>query len=134
MFVVVDTGLPKSPAPVSGTVRTDHEVFTAQIPKHPVSGKIVPGGIEVQARQALGNLRQSIEAAGGTLADVVQVLVFLIDAADAPGMNKVYTEFFREPYPNRATVVVKELLQPGMRIEMLVQARLAGAREGGRGA
>lgn len=124
MFSVVDTGLPKSAAPVSGTVRAGREVFTTQIPKHPSTGQIVQGDIQVQTRQTLANLRQSIEAAGGTLKDVVQVLVFLVDAADAQGMNTVYSEFFSEPYPNRASVVVKELLSPGMRIELLAQARL----------
>jgi 2-iminobutanoate/2-iminopropanoate deaminase len=49
--------------------------------------------------------------------------VFLVDRADAPGMNAVYREFFtQQPYPVRATVVVKELLADGLRVEMLATA------------
>ena len=62
-------------------------------------------------------------AAGGALTNLVQVQVFLIDSADAPGMNRVYAEFFdTKPYPIRATVVVKELLAKGLRIEITATA------------
>lgn len=66
-------------------------------------------------------------AAGGTLADVVQVQVFLVEKADLAGMNKVYAEFFNEPYSVRATVVVKELLAKGLGIEILAHAVLGNA-------
>jgi 2-iminobutanoate/2-iminopropanoate deaminase len=39
-------------------------------------------------------------------------------------MNEVYTEYFSQPFPSRATVVVKELLSPGMRVELIAQAYL----------
>lgn len=124
MYETVDTGLAASKGPVSGTVRSGPFVFTAQVPKDPASGAIIPGDIRTQTRRALDNLQQSIAAAGGTLRDVAQVQIFLVDAADAAGMNEVYAEFFSAPYPNRATVVVKELLAPGMRIELTATAVL----------
>ena len=127
MFEVVNTGIAPSKGPISGTVRRGPLVMTAQIPKDPVTGAIVPGDIEVQTRRALDNLRMAVEAAGGTLADVMQVLIYLVDAADAAGMNKVYATYFKAPYPNRATVVVKELLSPGMRIEMVATAYVGAA-------
>ena len=71
------------------------------------------------------NLDQAVRAAGGTLADIVDVRVFLIDRDDAKGMNAVYREFFSAPYPVRATVVVKELLADGLRIEITATAVLA---------
>ena len=97
-------------------------VFTAQIPKDPKTGALVPGDIKIQTHRALENLRQSVTAAGGTLRDVTQVIIYLVEAADAPGMNEVYRKFFAEPYPSRATVVVKELLVTGMRIELVAYA------------
>lgn len=124
MFDVVQTPLAASKGPISGTVRKGVLVLTAQIPKDPETGAIVPGDIEVQTRRTLANLKLAIEAAGGTLADVMMVQVFLIDAADAAGMNRVYAETFSAPFPCRATVVVKELLAPGMRIEIIAQAQL----------
>jgi enamine deaminase RidA (YjgF/YER057c/UK114 family) len=42
-------------------------------------------------------------------------------------MNAVYAEFFAKPYPVRATVVVKELLAEGLRIEITATAVLANA-------
>ena len=92
------------------------------IAEDPVTGEIVAGDIEAQTRRTIGNLDIAIKAAGGTLADIVQVQVFLIDRADAKGMNAVYAEFFQPPYPVRATVVVKELLADGLRVEMLATA------------
>jgi len=124
MFEVVDTGIAPSKGPISGTVRKGNLVITAQIPKDPVSGQVVQGDIAVQTRRTLDNLRMAIEGAGGTLADVMLCQIYLIDPADAAGMNAVYKEYFREPYPCRATVVAKELLAPGMRIELIATAHL----------
>ena len=124
MFEVVDTGIVRSKGPINGTVRKGNMVLTAQIPKDPATGAIVSGDIETQTRRTLANLKMAIEAAGGTLADVMMVQIFLIDPADAAGMNRVYAETFAEPYPCRATVVAKELLAPGMRIEIIAQAHL----------
>lgn len=72
-------------------------------PKHPETAKIVEGDVETRRGGLLANLERSMAAAGGSLADVCQVIVFLIDADDFPGMNKVYTEFFSDPFPNRST-------------------------------
>lgn len=127
MFEVVTTGIAPSRGPISGTVRKGPLLYTAQIPKDPATGALVTGDIETQTRRALGNLRMALEAAGGSLADVMMVQVFLTDAADAAGMNRVYAETFRPPYPCRATVVVKELLAPGMRIELVATAHLGAA-------
>lgn len=100
-------------------------VYTTQIPKDPQTGAIVPGDIKVQTRRTLANLKQSMEAAGGSLQDIVSVLIFLVDSQDASAMNEVYAEFFSEPYPTRATVVVKELLGAGTRVEIQAQACLS---------
>lgn len=65
-----------------------------------------------------------MKAVGGLLADVAQVQIFLVSTDDAAGMNSVYSEMMPKPYPSRATVVVKELLSPIMRVEMTVVAVL----------
>ncbi|MBK8083294.1 MAG: RidA family protein [Devosia sp.] len=124
MIEVVDTGIAPSTGPVNDCIRVGRQVWLVVISEDPATGEIVIGDIEVQTRQALANLRQAIEAAGGTLASIVQVQVFLVDKADAAGMNRVYAEFFARPYPVRATVVVKELLATGLRIEITATAML----------
>lgn len=123
MFEKVETGIAASKAPLSGTVKAGRIVRSAHIAKNPQTGELVTGDIEAQARQVFRNLQQAIEAAGGTLADVVQVQAYLIDKADAPGMNRVYREFFSAPYPVRATVVT-DLLSTGIRLEIMATAFL----------
>jgi 2-iminobutanoate/2-iminopropanoate deaminase len=126
MLEVIDTGIARSKAPLNGTVRAGQLVYSAHISKNPDTGAIVDGDIEQQTRQALSNLRQAMQAAGGSLANVAHMQIFLTERNDSPGMNKVYGEFFNEPYPCRATVVVKELLSPGVRIELVAQAVFPG--------
>jgi 2-iminobutanoate/2-iminopropanoate deaminase len=123
---VIDTGIAPSSSPVNDCIRVGRQVWLVVIAEDPATGEIVDGDIEKQTRQTLANLDQAIRAAGGTLADILQVQVFLIDKADAAGMNRVYAEFFKKPYPVRATVVVKELLAAGLRIEITATAMLAG--------
>lgn len=126
MIEAVESGIAPSSAPISDCVRAGRQVWMVAIAEDPVTGAIIDGGIEEQTWQALANLTQCIEAAGGTLRDIVQVQIFLIDRNDAAGMNRVYAETFTtKPYPVRATVVVKELLAKGLRIEITATAILA---------
>jgi 2-iminobutanoate/2-iminopropanoate deaminase len=130
-FETIATGIAPSSAPVSDANRAGDHVWLVAIAEDPTSGAIVAGGIEEQTRRTLMNLDQAVRAAGGTLADIVDVRVFLIDRTDAKGMNTVYREFFTAPYPVRATVVVKELLSDGLRIEITATAVLSGAARAG---
>jgi 2-iminobutanoate/2-iminopropanoate deaminase len=124
MIERIDTGIAPSSAPVSDAIKAGNQVWLVAIAEDPVSGEIVSGGIAEQTRRTIENLQIAIEAAGGSLANVVQVQIFLTDSSDAKGMNAVYAEFFKQPYPVRATVVVKELLAEGLKVEMLATAVL----------
>lgn len=125
MIERIETGIAPSSAPINDAVRSGKHVWLVAIAEDPVSGEIVEGGIEVQARRCIENLEIAVKAAGGSLRNLVMVQVFLTDSADAAGMNAVYREFFTEqPYPVRATVVVKELLAKGLKIEMTATAVL----------
>ena len=125
MIERIETGIAPSSAPINDVVRAGKQVWLVAIAEDPVTGEIVPGGIEAQARRCIQNLEIGIKAAGGTLANLTMVQIFLVDRADADGMNTVYREFFTaQPYPVRATVVVEELLAEGLRIEMTANAVL----------
>ena len=124
MIERIETGIAPSSAPVNDAIRSGRQVWLVAIAEDPATGEIVGGGIEAQTRRTLDNLEIAIKAAGGTLANIVQVQVFLIDRADSKGMNAVYRDYFRQPYPVRATVVVKELLAEGLLVEMLATAVL----------
>ncbi|UXN72506.1 Rid family hydrolase [Devosia sp. A8/3-2] len=122
MIERIDSGIVAGSSPVNDAIKAGNQVWLVAIAEDPVTGEIVAGGIEEQTRRTIQNLQMAVTAAGGTLANIVQVQVFLIDSADAKGMNSVYAEYFKQPYPVRATVVVKELLAKGLRVEMLATA------------
>jgi 2-iminobutanoate/2-iminopropanoate deaminase len=116
---------PKVSIPISPAVVAGHVFFATNVPVDLESGAFVGGSIETQTRQVLANLEALLKEAGGSLANVAQTF-YLIDAKDASGMNKVYGDFFTvEPYPSRATLIVRELIGPaGMRVEATAQAYL----------
>src|SRR5262245_54754559 len=118
----VKTHLPAVSAPLEWATIADGILYTAQIPNRE-DGSIEQGDIGVQAELTLSNLRRTVEAAGGTMEDVTQVLVYLPDPADFPGMNAVYAKAFNKPYPNRATIIAK-LMVPGARIEIVAYAHI----------
>ncbi len=117
---VIDVGLPPLKQPFSWAVKARGLLFTAHGPvRH--DGTIDTGPIEQQARLTFTNLQRACVAAGGTLDDVVQVLIYMTDVADMPAIDAVYREFFNPPYPNRSSAGVA-LIVPGMKLEIVAYA------------
>ena len=113
----------QSEFPVSNAVLAGNIVYTSQTPRDPATGRILAEADPItQIRHTFGNLESALRAAGGGLGDVAQLTVYLTDPDDFAAMNEVYKEMFPAPYPNRATVIVKALLIPGMRIELQAHA------------
>ena len=93
----------------SQAVRVDHTVYmSGQIGLDPVSMQMVDG-IDAQIHQVFKNLAAVASAAGGSLADVVKLNVFLIDLAHFPRVNEIMAQYFVAPYPARAAVGVAAL-------------------------
>lgn len=65
---------------------------------------VIEGGVGPETRQTLSNLQRVIEAAGGTLRDMVKCTVFLADINDYQAMNEVYLEFFPDNPPARSAM------------------------------
>ncbi len=84
----------------------------------PGTRDMVSTDFEPQARQTLDNLKASVEAGGSTMDRVLKCTVFLTDAADFQTFNRVYVEYFPKNPPARSTVVVKELVVPGAKLEL----------------
>lgn len=122
MIKAVKTGLPAPSSPIEWATMLDGVLYTAQIPIK-MDGTIESGDIRAQTRLTLDNLKRTIAAAGGTLSNVAQVLVYLPHSTDFPGMNEIYAEYFERPFPNRATIVA-QLMVPGARIEIVAYAHI----------
>jgi len=94
----------------SQAVRAGDTVWlSGQIPLDPATMEVVQGGVRAQIERVFDSLTAVIEAAGGTLDQVVKLNVFLTDLADFPQVNEVMAERFAEPYPARAAIGVASL-------------------------
>lgn len=121
MKEIIDVGLPPLKQPFSWAVKSGGLLFTAHGPVR-LDGSIDTGAIQAQARLTFANLKRAVEAAGGGLVDVTQVLIYMTDVADMPTIDAVYREFFDAPYPNRSSMGVAALVVPGMRLEIVAYA------------
>jgi len=109
---------PAQAGPYSHAVRTGNLIFlSGQGPFEP-DGSGIPDGFDAQARRTFENLAIVAKAAGGSLANVVRVGVYLQDMENFAAMNSVYAEFFSEPYPARTTI------QSSMKIAIEIDAVL----------
>jgi enamine deaminase RidA (YjgF/YER057c/UK114 family) len=122
----VKTHLPDPGRPFEWATTADGILYTALIPIRE-DGSIETGDIGVQAALTFDNLRRVVEAAGGSMDDVSQVLIFLPDPNDFSGMNAAFGNAFKPPYPNRATIVAN-LVVPGARIEIVAHAHVGRGR------
>jgi len=109
---------PQAIGTYSQAVKVGDTVYlSGQIPLVPETMEMVEGGIEEQIRRVFDNLSAVAEAAGGSLADVVKLNVFLTDLAHFPIVNEIMAGYFAEPYPARAAIGVAELPK-GAAVEM----------------
>ena len=103
---------PNAPAAIgtySQAVRVGDTVYmSGQIGLDPASMQMVDG-IDAQIVRVFENLKAVAAAAGGSLADVVKLNVFLTDLTNFAKVNETMTKYFSEPFPARAAVGVKEL-------------------------
>ena len=88
----------------------------------PVSGRLMPGGLEPEMRQIMTNVQTVLAAADMSMGDVVAVTTYLADMADFAKYNEIYTSYFPNgAYPTRSTVAVKDLAR-GARLEVTMTA------------
>ncbi|MGH8081930.1 MAG: RidA family protein [Lysobacter sp.] len=101
---------PSAIGPYSQAVRVGDTVYlSGQIALDPASGLVVEGDVEAQAHRAFRNLQAVCEAAGGSLADIVRLGLYLTDLTAFGKVNAVMGEYFNAPYPARSTVEVSGL-------------------------
>lgn len=101
---------PAAIGPYSQAVQAGNMLFVSgQLPVDPATGAFAGEDITAQTRQSLTNVKNILEEAGFTTADVVKTTVLLANMSDFAAMNAVYAEFFSAPFPARAAFAVKDL-------------------------
>lgn len=98
--------------------------LSGQIPLDPHTMELVEGTRE-QVERVFHNLAAVARAAGGSMADVVKLTVYLVDLGDFATVNEVMAQHFDEPFPARAAVGVASLPR-GARVEAEAVMMLPG--------
>lgn len=110
MKTIIST--PDAPAAIgtySQAVKVGDTVYlSGQIGLDPASMQLMDG-VEAQIHQVFKNLSAVCDAAGGSLADIVKLNVFLTDLAHFAKVNEIMGQYFQQPYPARAAVGVSQL-------------------------
>lgn len=107
--IISTEGAPKAIGTYSQAVRVGDTVYlSGQIGLDPASMELVDG-IEAQVRRVFDNLSAVAAAAGGSLADIAKLNIYLTDLGHFALVNSIMAEYFSEPYPARAAVGVASL-------------------------
>ena len=104
------TYAPAAIGPYSQAIEANGFVYVSgQLPIDPSTGSFVEGGIQIEARQSLTNIKNILAEAGLGMENVVKVTVLLADINNFAAVNDVYAEFFQAPYPARSAFAVAAL-------------------------
>ena len=118
--IVTGGDIPKSHLPFSPAVRAGGFVFVSGQASVDATGKIVVDTFDGEMRRSMENVRVILAAAGLDFSHVVQFRGYVNLPADLPEYNRIYREFFKEPYPARTTIT--ECLGTALKFEVDVVA------------
>jgi 2-iminobutanoate/2-iminopropanoate deaminase len=97
--------IPSSSLPFTPAVEAGGFVFVSGQASVDIDGKIITDSFENECRRSFENVRRILTAAGLSFTDVVQVRNYVGQQQDLAAFNKIYKEFFNEPYPARTTIM-----------------------------
>ena len=101
---------PRAIGTYSQAVKVGTTVYlSGQIPLDPATMEMVDGDMDAQIRRVFDNLQAVAQAAGGSLADIAKLNIFLTDLGNFALVNSIMAEYFSEPYPARAAIGVASL-------------------------
>ena len=97
--------IPSSPLPFTPAVEAGGFVFVSGQASVDIDGKIITDSFENECRRSFENVGKILTAAGLSFKDVVQVRNYVGQQQDLAAFNKIYKEYFSEPYPARTTIM-----------------------------
>lgn len=108
--IIVTDKAPSAIGTYSQAVKVGDTVYlSGQIALVPATMEMASGGVGAEIRQVLENMRAVCEAAGGSLADIAKLNIYLVDLGNFAEVNAIMAEYFQQPYPARAAVGVASL-------------------------
>lgn len=103
--IITGKDLPVSHLPFSPALQCGEYVFVSGQASVDKTGNIVVGTFEEECRRSFENLKLILEAGGLGFERVVQVRNYVGKQEYLPEFNRIYKEFFNEPYPARTTLI-----------------------------
>lgn len=112
----------------SNCLRVDDSLYLSGFTSRANDGVTILGETAYeQARVIFGKMKSLVEAAGGTIDDIVTMTIYVTDIRDNKGIWKARREFFSGDFPACALIEVKGLASPEIKLEIQSQARLKQA-------
>jgi reactive intermediate/imine deaminase len=109
-IIIATDKAPQAIGTYSQAVKVGSTVYlSGQIPLDPKTMTMVSDEFSAQVVQVFENLTAVCEAAGGTMADIVKLNIFLTDLSHFATVNEIMSRYFSQPYPARAAIGVKQL-------------------------
>lgn len=118
MQAISTSAAPAAIGTYSQATRVGDTVYlSGQIPLDPLTQVLCSQDITQQIIQVISNIESVCVAAGGTLAQVVKITIYLMDLTHFSLLNDIMATYFKEPYPARAVIQVAGLPK-GAQVEM----------------
>jgi 2-iminobutanoate/2-iminopropanoate deaminase len=91
-------------------------------------GKVVVGDEYEQAKLSFAKIRNLVETAGGTMADVVKITIFVTDITQREKVWRARREVFMGDFPASTLVQVAALAEPSIKVEIEAIAHIGAGK------
>lgn len=120
--------LEPAPGTWSNCLVVDGVAYVAGLIARGKDGKILAGDEYEQAREIFAKIRHLLEAAGGSMADVVKVVIFVTDITQREKVWRARREVFSGDFPVSTLVQVAALAEPAVKVEIEAVAHLGAGK------
>jgi 2-iminobutanoate/2-iminopropanoate deaminase len=132
MSAIIRATTPEVPEPVAGTwsncLVADGVAYVAGMTARAAGQSGAAGDEYAQAREIFGKIRRLVEAAGGSMADVVKVTIFVTDITQREKVWQARREFFSGNFPTSTLVQVAALADPSLKVEINAVAHIGAGK------
>ena len=132
MSSIVRATTPEVPEPAAGTwsncLVADGVAYVAGMTARAAGQSGAAGDEYAQAKEIFGKIRHLVEAAGGNMADVVKVTIFVTDITQREKVWQARREFFTGNFPTSTLVQVAALADPSLKVEINAVAHIGASK------